>query len=146
MTPNFEGAMLDSQQQQYLKEMGISVWELAHPDKLQGYQAPGIQLPQTCTLLLVADSCPQGDDATLFIKVLASMKLSADQALHLTPAQAAQLDKHALKWVWFAGCKALEQASLQGVNILTSPAITQIHGNTQNRRDLWQQICSYNHE
>lgn len=71
-------------QQSYLKEMGISTFEVAHPDKLEGYQSPRY-LPTDCVLLLVADTCPQGEDATLFIKVLASMKLQPEQALHLTP-------------------------------------------------------------
>ncbi|WP_086983177.1 DNA polymerase III subunit psi [Vibrio aphrogenes] len=136
--------MLDRQQQTYLKEMGITVWELAHPERLLGYQAPGIILPADCSLLLVADACPQGQDASLFIKVLASMKLQPQQALHLTPAQVTQLQKHALTWVWFAGCEAEMAETWQGVKQLTSPALADIHGNTQNRRDLWQQICSYN--
>lgn len=128
-------------QKQYLQEMAIPVWELVHPERLEGYQAPGLCLPESCTLLLVCDSLPQGEDATLFIKVLSSIKLKPEQALHITPAQLASLESHQLSWVWFAGCEASQ--SLEGVNVLTSPLLQDIHGHTQNRRDLWQQICSY---
>ncbi|GLT14882.1 DNA polymerase III subunit psi [Vibrio algivorus] len=145
---NLELHQPELRQQSYLKEMGISTFEVAHPDKLEGYQSPGIILPNDCVLLLVAESCPQGEDATLFIKVLASMKLQPEQALHLTPGQLTQLQQHNLKWVWFAGCDGslsnndhLPQWQL--LKLLHSPALSTIHGNTQNRRDLWQQICSY---
>lgn len=135
-------------QQSYLKEMGISTFEVSHPDKLEGYQPPGISLSNDCALLLVAETCPQGEDATLFIKVLASMKLQPEQALHLTPGQLAQLQQHSLNWVWFAGCDDSTSSNddlpqWDSVKSLHSPALSAIHGNTQNRRDLWQQICSY---
>lgn len=135
-------------QQSYLKEMGISTFEVAHPDKIEGYQSPCISLPNDCALLLVAETCPQGEDATLFIKVLASMKLQPEQARHLNPAQLNQLQQHSLSWVWFAGCEdsISSDANLpqwESVKQLHSPALSAIHGNTQNRRDLWQQICSY---
>ena len=138
---NSELHQSELRQQSYLKEMGISTFEVAHPDKLEGYQSPGISLPNDCALLLVADTCPQGEDATLFIKVLASMKLQPEQALHLTPGQLAQLQQHSLNWVWFAGCDDsissnyhLPQWDL--VKPLHSPALSAIHGNTQNRQML----------
>lgn len=137
----FENPTSHYRQQQYLKEMGISTFDVAHPDKLEGYQPADIVLPDDCTLLLVAEACPQGEDATLFIKVLASMKLQPEQALHVTPVQLATIKKHSLTWIWFSGCEA--NVILDGVNQLSSPPLQDIHGNTQNRRDLWQQICSY---
>ncbi|OEF25848.1 DNA polymerase III subunit psi [Vibrio rumoiensis] len=133
--------MLNLREQQYLQEMAIPVWELAHPERLQGYQAPGLVLPSSCVLLLVSESLPQGEDATLFIKVLGSMTLKPEQALQITPAQLVTLEKHQLSWIWFAGCEV--SLTLDGVNQLSSPLLQDIHGNTQNRRDLWQQICSY---
>lgn len=66
--------MLNLREQQYLQEMAIPVWELVHPERLQGYQAPGFVLPSSCALLLVSENLPQGPDATLFIKVLSSMQ------------------------------------------------------------------------
>ncbi|MFV0576223.1 MAG: DNA polymerase III subunit psi [Vibrio sp.] len=134
-------------QKHYLREMGIAVWEVSHPERLAGYQAPEVMLPNECELLLVAEDCPEGEDASLFIKVLASMKLLPEQARHLTPAQAEKLASHSLKWVWFAGLKVESMADAekwQSLNVLQSPLLENIHGNTLHRRHLWQQICAYN--
>lgn len=134
-------AAIDEQRQTvYLKEMGLSTWELLHPERLEGYQAPRIDLPTQCSLLLVSPSLPKGQDASLFIKVLASMKLTPDQALHLSPEQLGSLGTHQLAWVWFAGCPDQE---LPDVKSLSSPLLNEIHGHQQHRRDLWQQICAY---
>lgn len=144
----FENSSSEHRKQRYLKEMGISMFDVAHPDKLEGYQTPGITLPEECVLLLVAEHLPQGEDATLFIKVLASMKLQPEQARHLTPAQLNQLQSHHLEWLWCAGDEGLLSSAdvipqRESLKFLRSSALNAIHGNTQNRRDLWQQICSY---
>ncbi len=45
-----------------------------------------------------------------------------------------------MKWIWFSGC---DSQAIEGVNTLKSPALSEVEGHTQHRRDLWQQICSY---
>ncbi len=134
-------SIVSQRQQQLLQEMAIDNWQLSHPERLQGYQAADINLEPSCQLLLVAESVPQGQDALLFSKVLASMKLELKQALHLMPSQLSQLKSHQLQWVWFAGCETDDTFS--ELKLLQSPALADIHGNNQHRRQLWQQICSY---
>ncbi|PFG55436.1 DNA polymerase III psi subunit [Vibrio sp. ES.051] len=128
-------------EKQYLHEMGISTWELVHPDRLIGYQAPNVDLPSSCKLLLVSPVCPENETVILFEKILKSMKLTLDQAMHLEPERLSLLDKHELEWVWFAGCEA---TTLLNTKRLTSPLLKEIDGNNQQKRALWQQICSYN--
>ncbi|WP_200853618.1 DNA polymerase III subunit psi, partial [Klebsiella pneumoniae] len=45
-----------------------------------------------------------------------------------------------LEWIWFAGCDPL---SHQAQKQLHSPRLSDIDGNTQYRRALWQQICAH---
>ncbi len=127
-------------QQQYLQEMGIECYQLAHPERLLGYQLPPLHLPENCKLLLVSPQLPQGRTAEMFERVLKSIKLPLEQALHIYPEQLSQIEPHALEWVWYAGC---EQTRDLNAKALTSPLLTQIDGNNEQRRLLWQQICSY---
>ncbi|EEX95411.1 DNA polymerase III subunit psi [Vibrio orientalis CIP 102891 = ATCC 33934] len=76
----------------------------------------------------------------MFERVLKSIKLDLSQALHIYPEQLSQLEQPFTGWVWFAGCDAPSQASGQ---VLTSPLLSDIDGNNEQRRALWQQICSY---
>lgn len=132
--------------QSYLAEMGIQRWELSHPECLSGFHARPINLPDSCVLLFVSPQKPQGELAVMFSKVLKSMQLDLDQARHIYPQQLAQLDfssfiSTALTWVWFAGCDAVTLAD--DFQVLNSPLLAKIQGNNQQRRLLWQQICTY---
>ncbi|WP_324187421.1 DNA polymerase III subunit psi [Vibrio hibernica] len=138
-------------ERQKLQEMGVDIWELAHPERLQGVEQRSFSLPKPCALLLVADSIPTGDEAVLFAKVLASMKLNLDQALHVTPAQLSQVTHHQLVWIWFAGTALSDEEQresaihfeLDGLQVLNSVSLSDIPTDIQHRRQLWQQICSY---
>ncbi|MBW3694218.1 DNA polymerase III subunit psi [Vibrio sp. T187] len=125
---------------QYLQEMGISYWELEHPERLAGYNVQPLSLPESCKLLLVSSEKPSGELAVMFERVLKSIKLNLDQALHITPSEFSAVDASSLEWVWFAGCSAPDSASGK---VLQSPLLSDIDGNNQQRRALWQQICSY---
>ncbi len=127
-------------EKQYLHEMGISTWELIHPERLAGYQSATIDLPSACKLLLVSPSCPVNESAILFEKILKSMKLTLDQAMHLEPESLSSLGEHQLEWIWFAGCDVNENPNIKQ---LTSPLLQDIDGNNEQKRALWQQICSF---
>ncbi|MGR5171068.1 DNA polymerase III subunit psi [Vibrio owensii] len=127
-------------EKQYLHEMGISTWELSHPERLEGYQSPLLDLQSSCKLLLVSPMCPENETALMFERVLKSIKLTLDDALHLEPERLSMLGEHQLEWVWFAGCEA--DTSINAKQ-LTSPLLQDIDGNNEQRRALWQQICSY---
>ena len=70
------------------------------------------------------------------------MKLSPEQALFLPSSALEYLAEHKLTWSWFSGVPITE---LEGVKALSSPLLSEMHTNTQSRRDLWRQICSYDH-
>ncbi len=127
-------------EKQYLDEMGISTWDLVHPERLAGYQSPMIEVPEYCKLLLVSPVCPVNESAILFENILKSMKLTIDQAIHIEPERLPLLDVHQLEWVWFAGC---ESKVVENIKHLTSPLLEDIDGNNEHKRALWQQICSY---
>lgn len=126
---------------QYLQEMGIPVWTLAHAGRLAGYQPAPVDLPASCRLLLVAPTKPAGNDALLFERVLHSIHLNLQDALHVEPNVFPLLGQHQLEWVWFSGC---EKQAADNIKTLTSPLLSAIDGNKPARRALWQQICAYN--
>ncbi|NVD05747.1 DNA polymerase III subunit psi [Vibrio sp. JPW-9-11-11] len=131
---------MQSQSLQFLHEMGVDYYQLHHPERLAGYQAPSLSLEPNCRLLLVAPHCPTGPYAVLFERVLTSINLSLSDARHIAPYQLSMLGDHQLEWIWFAGC---EVEGVFNANVLTSPSLDLIDGNQQHRRALWQQICSY---
>lgn len=125
---------------QRLKEMGIPVWELRRPELYSGIAAQDIVLPQTCQILLVSDSLPNQQDAWLFGKILASMKLVPEQARQLPPSALPLIKQHALKWVWFCGTSA---QSLDGAWVLSSPSLAVLQHDQAAKKALWQQIKRY---
>lgn len=127
---------------QFLNEMNISVWQVRQPEYFPALEASTISLPETCQLLFVAPAIPTERDAFLFGKVLASMKLLPEQALFLPSESLEYLAEHHLTWCWFSGVPVTK---LEEVKVLSSPLLSEMHTNTQSRRDLWRQICSYDH-
>lgn len=132
--------MMSQRDNEYLQEMGISVWEVTHPERLEGYHAESIILPDECKLLFVSPVKPKGELAVMFERVLASMNLTLVESLHLYPTQMPYLGQHSIEWAWFSGCDKTEIGSIK---ILHSPLLTDIQGNNQQRRALWQQIRGY---
>jgi DNA polymerase-3 subunit psi len=129
-----------SLQNQYLQEMGIERWELKHPERLSGYSQPTYNLPPECRLLLVSPVRPTPEEAQLFEKVLKSFHVDLQEAQYCTPIDLLQLGSHHLEWIWFAGCTPTNGIADK---LLTTPLLNQVDGNQQQRRALWQQICSY---
>ncbi|CAK2620123.1 DNA polymerase III psi subunit [Vibrio crassostreae] len=125
---------------QYLQEMGISQWELSHPERLAGYESELTPLSNDCKLLLVSPEKPQEDLAVMFERVLKSIKLDLSQALHIQPQHLSSIELGDVEWVWFAGCESAQELKAK---TLQSPLLSDINGNNQHRRDLWQQICAY---
>ncbi|WP_194437414.1 DNA polymerase III subunit psi [Vibrio fluminensis] len=127
----------------YLSEMGIDQYQLIHAQRLSGYQSESITLPSDCKLLLVSPVFPQGSQAEFLQRVLKSMQLTLEQVRHIYPQQLAQVES-LTEWIWFAGCPSSEQVStLQSSKVLNSLLISEIDGNNEQRKALWQQICSF---
>jgi DNA polymerase-3 subunit psi len=120
--------------------MEIESWQLSHPERLEGYQAPIIELDPQTKLLFISPELPHGRDAEFMGKVIKTMGLELEQCRHIFPNQLPQLSAHHLEWVWYAQCKG---EGLENVKSLQSPALSNINGHNQNRRALWDQIKAY---
>ncbi|MFV0450354.1 MAG: DNA polymerase III subunit psi [Vibrio sp.] len=131
---------MPNQEQQYLQAMGIQSWDLIHPERLQGYQPEKTALDNNCKLLLVSESYPTSSEVVLFEKVLKSFNVELQQAQHVNLHNLANIELSTLEWIWFAGC---DDQSISDIKILRTPFLSEVDGNTQHRRNLWQQICSY---
>ncbi|CAM3496421.1 DNA polymerase III subunit psi [Vibrio aerogenes CECT 7868] len=127
-------------QQDYLQEMGIQRWILHRPQLVHGVSSQTVDLEDSCQLLIVSPVLPEGKFATLFEKVLKSFSVAADESMYIHPENLHRLGKHALKWVWFAGCQPVEGIAPRQ---LVSPLLSLIEGNPLHRRELWRQICAY---
>ncbi|MGF1741048.1 DNA polymerase III subunit psi [Vibrio profundum] len=126
--------------QQFLTEMGITSWQLMHPDRLEKGSTEALLLPLDCQLLFVSSEPPYGALATMFGKILKSFHLELSQARHILPEHLSYLSQHQLEWIWFAGCDVQHDTKLK---VLSSPTLSKIEGNPQLKRQLWQQICAY---
>ncbi len=131
---------MSNREQQFLQAMGIQSWELVHPERLQGYQPNKMAIDSRCKLLLVCSSYPTASEVVLFERVLKSFNVTLEQAQYVMPHNLTNLDLSSVEWIWFSGC---ESHTIEGVKILHSPVLSEVEGHTQHRRDLWQQICSY---
>lgn len=129
--------MMSTRELTYLHEMGIQAYELTHPERLQGYSTEGIRLPDECKMLLVSPQKPSGETATLFENILKTINLTLDQTRYLAPEHLVLLSATKVDWIWFAGSEV--QMEL-GIKTLQSPSLSEIDGNQQHKRALWQQI------
>lgn len=125
---------------QRLSEMGITSWQLRRPELFPSHTANTISLPATCKLLLVCDKPLDEHDAWLFSKILASMKLSPEQALTLPHTALTQIDSHHLDWVWYINEPV---SGLSGPRSLVSIPLSEMHENPAAKKALWQRICEY---
>ena len=123
-----------------LHQLGITEWQLIHPERLQGYQVPHYDLEDDICLLFVAESRPTGKDAAIFEKVLASFNVTLEQSRFATPDSLSLLGNHNLTWVWFSGCEVIDGIAPQ---VLTSPTLSELDANVEHKRALWQLIRSY---
>lgn len=132
----------------YLQALEIEQWELHHPERLMGYQPLTQKLAPTCQLLFVAQTKPEGEDAVLFHKILASMKLSLAQSQYVHPKHLSQLSAEDLSWVWMADdLQQTNEKNLAALNHnpqtikqLYSSSLNAMHRNASLKRDLWEQI------
>lgn len=127
-------------QQQYLQAMGIQNWELIHPQRLAGYQPQLVPLEPQCRLLLITPVFPSQQETHWLEKVLKSFHVTLTQASQVAPEHIAQLDLTSLEWIWYAGC---EVSTTTQAKLLQTPVLSVIQNDPHYRRDLWQQICSY---
>lgn len=123
----------------YLSEMGISTWQLTHPERLLGYQAKKISPVNDCQLLLVMSEKPSQNYSTLLQKIAQSMGLTLSQVGHVFPRDISTIDQQALRWVWFCGCDpiALDHSD---ISVLISPSLAVINASQAHKRHLWHQI------
>ena len=133
--------MIGERERVYLKEMGVSYWQLVHPERLSGYVSPKIAMD--AQLLLVSPEFPNEQNIPWFIKVLASFQMELSQVKHCYPHQVSQFDLTKLTWVWLADCNELEIDYPSQVRLLRTASLNQVKESQRDKRDLWQQICAY---
>ncbi len=121
-------------------------WALAdrasHPERLAGYESELIPLSGDWSyywfrfenLRKISPWC-----LNAYLKVSSStyLRLYLQQPQHLS---AVWIYGSGWMRVWFAGCDSAHELKAK---TLQSPLLSDINGNNQHRRDLWQQICAY---
>lgn len=119
-----------------LQQLGITQWTLRRPTVLQGEIA--VTLPTGTRLVIVAAQPPKLNDP-LINDVLRSLSLQPEQVYTLTPEQVAMLpaSTHCHSWR-LGGDTALPLLGVQ----LVSPSLSELYGNVQAKRALWQQMGS----
>lgn len=123
----------------YLSAMDIQQWELIHPERLAGFQPRTQTLDHDCRLLLVANQPPQGAEILLLERILKAFSLSCRwfaTSHRFSSVNLPILDSSG------SGC-GCDPLSHQAQKQLHSPRLSDIDGNTQYRRALWQQICAH---
>lgn len=123
-----------------LKQLGITQWALRRPAALQGEVA--VVLPAGVRLLLVASPLPPVDHP-LVGDVARSLDLAPDQLYPLTPEQVAMLPAGTRCHSWWLGREAT--GALSGVS-LSTPPLADLLGNAAAKRELWRQLCHYEHD
>ena len=119
-----------------LQQLGITQWTLRRPTVLQGEIA--VTLPVGTRLVMVAAQPPSPRDP-LVGDVLRSLSLRPEQVYTLTPEQIAMLPGATHCHSWRLGVEtALPLAGVQ----LSSPPLSELYGNVQAKRALWQQISA----
>lgn len=121
---------------QRLTEMGITVWDLRRPSLFERTPQP-FSLPIECKLLFVSNAKPNEQEAWLFGKILGSMQLLPNQALHIPYSALSNLHTHALQWCWFSEG---EPVLMDGVKNLVSPSLSTLLEDINAKKVLWKQI------
>ncbi|NDL61375.1 DNA polymerase III subunit psi [Acerihabitans arboris] len=123
-----------------LQQLGITQWALRRPASLLGEVA--VVLPDDVRLVLIANPLAPVDHP-LVGDVARCLDLTLRQLYPLTPDQAEMLPEGTRCHSWWLGGEATR--SLSGVT-LSTPSLAELQGNAAAKRDLWHQICHYEHD
>jgi len=123
-----------------LQQLGITQWTLRRPAALQGEVA--IVLPRETRLLLITSVIPPIDHP-LLRDVARGLDLPLSALYPLTPEQVAMLPEETHCHSWWLGVTATR--GLSGISF-SSPPLAELLGNAAAKRDLWRQICHYEHD
>ncbi|MEA9392913.1 DNA polymerase III subunit psi [Acerihabitans sp. TG2] len=123
-----------------LQQLGITQWTLRRPTALQGEVA--VVLAQETRLLLIASVAPPVDHP-LLCDVARSLDLPLSALYPLTLEQVAMLPEDTHCHSWWLGIAATR--SLSGISLATPPLV-ELLNNAAAKRDLWRQICLYEHD
>ncbi|EOD1044367.1 TPA: DNA polymerase III subunit psi [Citrobacter farmeri] len=123
-----------------LQQLGITQWSLRRPGALQGEIA--ISIPAHVRLVMVGEILPPLTEP-LISDILRALTLSPDQVLQVTPERVAMLPQGSRCNSWLLGTEA--PLSLEGAQVAT-PAFDELRANPTARAELWQQICTHEHD
>lgn len=122
-----------------LAQMGIAQYRLRRPEALHGEVV--IRLRPETRLLIVSSEVCQAQDP-LICDVLRAMSLTASQVVFLSTEQVALLPQPLSCVLWFLGIQPKQHYVASQIE---SPALTVLSQQAQAKRQLWQQICNYDH-
>ncbi len=121
----------------YLQEMGVDLYQVRRPERINySYQQP-IELDKQCRLLLVAQQYPTQSEIRYLSKILQSMALTLEQIQFIEVDFIQQVNQEGVEWLWLCGVEPIIETRAK---LLTSPALSDIPSSTAHRKALWQQI------
>ncbi|MCE5164588.1 MULTISPECIES: DNA polymerase III subunit psi [Plesiomonas] len=120
-----------------LELMGITQWQLRHPSLLQGDVS--VAVGPHIRLVIVAEQ-PPALSVRLCQDVLSTLQVTAEQVCCIRPEQVAFLRIAQPCWFWLMGCEA---EIPDGCRALHSPVLARFGPDAQAKRQLWQQIVTY---
>lgn len=130
---------LPSRRDLRLQQLGITQWVLRRPAVLQGEIA--VTLLSDTRLVLVTERLNVLSDPFV-LDVLRSLGLHENQVLQVTPERAAMLPAGRKCNSWCLGVDV--PLAISGAKLL-SVDLDELYLNSAERRALWQQICTYEH-
>ena len=127
------------QQAVYLQEMGITRWQVRKPDLFSNFQA-GRATDLSHYSLLVLSSDVEFSHP-LMNKILKAFKFSIEDVYHCSMAEFEDLQGPLPEYIW-STLGPVEQPL--GHKLLTSPPLSQLENNPEQKRVLWKQFCAFN--
>lgn len=127
------------QQAVYLQEMGITRWQLRKPELFSNFQdADGVDLSRYSLLLLSSEA---EFSHPLLSNIVKAFKFSMDDVYHCSMAEFENMQGPLPEYIW-STMGPINQPF--GHKLLTSPPLSQLENNPQEKRALWEQFCAFN--
>lgn len=125
----------------FLQEMGIGIWQVREPRFFSHLEKEIIELPKECKLIFICEIAPSKDQLAFVSKILNSMNLGLDETYFLPPNETENILADDV-FCWFVGINP-QKTTISNAKVLHSCTLEQLENNPQAKRDLWQQIKSY---
>lgn len=123
----------------YLQEMGITRWQVRKPDLFSNFlSTKATDLSRYSLLVLSSDT---EFSHPLMSKILTAFKFSIEDVYHCSMSEFEDLQGPLPEYIW-STLGPVKQP--QGHKLLTSPPLSQLENNPEQKRVLWKQFCAFN--